>query len=735
MQPSLLRTTSIRPTITDLNLSPSVSSPSSAAAPKMRTRKSNKTKSFKAQTYDFDGDISDDADAGNPPQADRDGDGDFDMAVADQEESPDEDPDPEISPGESSAGGNEPTGATSTKSHAKKVSSTGQEGSTAYFGVGYNGVPSRKGVPMGYAGIPDRHIRGVNLVHHWYGPQQDTVNRVLRLLDEYLTVPYLPIKEQPRAVKKGFWDEGLHEREASHADSWLRKVHQGSSQVLKPLSNEEAAPWRPAPGSLPTMSGTYNEQPEWNGCAFDSTVISKNGKPLNLDQDVPKEAAGWLIDTGGLVLDLSWATRRSTEAPQWLALAAIPHSDQEVYNYEQEATRPDFQKQGTVQIWEFKGSPDESSKIRPASVVARAKKMLCFNVGRAKRVEWSPTCEHLAIICGGNVYVLDPKVDEQGFYVKVDHPIAHMALEDGIEAMSLAWVAYNRLVIGYGDGSIAHWSVFPARMLSRHAMHHSAVISIATGYPSKPFSIASTPLGGHLKLFDLRNPSCETTEMLNLSVTTQPGLLDWCDHHKGFFSLLPSSAIINTTIGFAHHDYFPVMRRIATLESLVTCLAIGKTHPFMLVGGLDGTLTAMNPQFEIFQLHQTRYERADKLKVFQHEHRPRENSRGASRILHGFKPEKNQHVSVKSRQPPKSKAQKHKKRKKGSELVEDDDDDDDERGDNWIKVREPKRGVVHEPLTRITAVEWNPNQGHGTWAAAAMGCGLVKVMDLGLEPQ
>lgn len=46
---------------------------------------------------------------------------------------------------------------------------------------------------------------------------------------------------------------------------------------------------------------------------------------------------------------------------------------------------------------------------------------------------------------------------------------------------------------------------------------------------------------------------------------------------------------------------------------------------------------------------------------------------------------------------------------------------------------DPTKGVLDEPLSRITAIEWNPNEGWGSWAAVALGSGLVKIMDLGLD--
>lgn len=718
----------------------------------MRTRKSNKTKSFKVQTYDFEAELSDDNDTPQDeprqPFADRalKDDGDFDVAGADQEaESPDDEIDPAVSPSSSSAEEpeNEPAfEELQVRNHERRRPTKGQAGSMKYFGIDKESIPGKHHVPLGYAGLPDRHIRGVTLAQHWYGPKRETQKIALELLDRWLTAPLLPFREEPRAVKKGAWDEDVYEREAEYADAWLERAKTGSTQMLKPLSRDEAARWDLQAGPLPTFTGTYSQQPEWKGYTFDSTVISNNGIPCDADQDESKESTGWLIDTGGLVVDMDWATRRKAEAPQWLALAIIPHSDQEVYDYGQEAGNPGFQKTGAVQIWEFEGTNGENDTMRTASIVPHAKKLLCFDIGRSRRVAWSTACEHLAIICAnGKVYVVDPKMEEPGFRVKVDKPLALLALEDGIEAMSLSWVTFNRLAIGYSDGSIALWSIFPASILSRHAIHHSAIVSIASGYPTKPYSIASTPIGGQMKLIDLRNPSCETTELMNLAINTQPGLLQWSDHLKGFCSLTASSAIVNTTVGFTYHDFFPIMRRISSLESRVTCMSIGKTHPFLLVGGLDGTLTAMNPQFEIFQLRSSnRYERSEKLKIFQHEHQPPERFpsdsparlRGASRIIHGFKPEKNHHVSMKSRKVVKSKS-KSKKKKKDDDGFVDDDEEEDEGGKGVVEIKEPKRGVVYEPLTRVTAVKWNPNEGYGTWAAAALGSGLVKIMDLGLE--
>lgn len=267
-------------------------------------------------------------------------------------------------------------------------------------------------------------------------------------------------------------------------------------------------------------------------------------------------------------------------------------------------------------------------------------------------------------------------------------------------------------------------------MLSRHPVHHSLVVDVATGYPCQPYLVASTPIGGTSKLVDLSCPTYETTEVQTNAVSWQPNMLAYSPHIQGFFSVYPSANALNTMVGFMHQRFFPVVRRIFIGESYNSSLGVGKTHPFLLVGTSDGSLWCMNPQVELFN---SRRELTDRLRLFQHEHRPKElfpsdssaAQGGASRIMHGFAIEKGR--------SPKGevKAQQGKKAKRPTKADMDaaEGNDDDEAGG----LMDPTRGIVYEPLSRITAVEWNPNEGYGCWAAAAMASGLVRIMDLGLD--
>lgn len=147
-----------------------------------------------------------------------------------------------------------------------------------------------------------------------------------------------------------------------------------------------------------------------------------------------------------------------------------------------------------------------------------------------------------------------------------------------------------------------------------------------------------------------------------------------------------------------------------------------------------------------------------KLQILQHEFRPPQKiaigaaktARGAARILQGFKPVFNNNPRVEImaeylkrmkmmrpanlRRPANDKSHKKKSHKKKGE-------EPDEEGENGMdlseeaylaQLLEQSKTVVHESRTRITVATWNPNVEFGWWAAAAMGSGLVKIMDLGL---
>lgn len=219
--------------------------------------------------------------------------------------------------------------------------------------------------------------------------------------------------------------------------------------------------------------------------------------------------------------------------------------------------------------------------------------------------------------------------------------------------------------------------------------------------------------------------------------------------------MYPSTAPQNTVVGWAHIKQFVQSRMLLTAESSPMCITSGKTHPFTLVGCADGSLWVFNP---MRVLTKQKYDETQKYQILQHEFRPPRKVpaitadrtiRGAARISQGFRPVMNNNPRtdiyarfddyqkrLKQKRPINLRKPRKSKRKRIGE-----ESGDENEGENGMKLADEvavartvdqTKVVVHEPLTRITMAAWNPNVEFGWWAAAAMGSGLVKVMDLGL---
>lgn len=327
----------------------------------------------------------------------------------------------------------------------------------------------------------------------------------------------------------------------------------------------------------------------------------------------------------------------------------------------------------------------------------------------------------------------------------------------------------NRIAVGCKDGTVSIWSVYPQMLLQRQTVHHVEVIEVCSGYPSHPYLVASVPLGGCPTLTDFTDPAIETAAHTAPSANLQPNMLRWSEHLRGFVCLYANSTPGSTTVAFLGARYPSQPRTIFQGFSQPVSLATGAGHPYTLVGCADGSLWSFNTFHKVFYM---RNEKLYKMKLFHHEYRRTQEKeaeaeteapaasneedkqtpkiRGAVRFLHGFKPEVNDNprndysrtIMKKAREKTKMKEAKRIAKRNGvaaaaaasrggassADLVERTEADD------YPEDHNPIKGVIlHEPETRIVTIAWNPNLDVGWWAAAVMGSGLLRVMDLGLE--
>ena len=387
----------------------------------MRTRRSNRTKRYTVEKYDFEGSSDEEALDRASKHAERDE--NFDETAA-AEESAEElalgqehDENEDI---ESDGPVSEPDGVLDrfARQRVKPIRpfNVRAAGFTGYLDL----EPVADGrIVRSYWGPYDRGFKGKQLVEAWYGRHEDGVKLVTGMLDRWMDWTVLPPKIQDDEGQKdrGVWSPNFFEREAYSAEHWYERVRESlpEANAMVPLSTEEVPRYQFKRESMPVLLGPPTSQQEVKFEPGDAYSISQNGLPMQND-DAP---FGWILDAGGIVTGMDWAPLNNANSPQLLALCVIPHSDQELYDYEQESLNPEFQKYGTVQLWEFVGERQENGFARPSMQPPILRKTICLEFGRARRVKWSPACGFLAILCDdGNVYVVEAGDGGGGSYGK-----------------------------------------------------------------------------------------------------------------------------------------------------------------------------------------------------------------------------------------------------------------------------------------------------------------------------
>lgn len=270
-----------------------------------------------------------------------------------------------------------------------------------------------------YVGPLDRTHRQYALMKALFGGRRGRTAVIEKMVDRWAGASLLPPKRHDLVLgqeDKFIWAPEWPVKEDYFVARWLDRIRQGRQEVdaWRTLRGEDAAPYHMTPGPMPLLCGPLEAQQDIPTLPGRAYAISEAGLPFNYDEPQGSRPTGWILDVGGIPTSISWQPTKGLGRPQLLAVAVVPHHDEEMYDYTEESARPDFQKQGTVQLWEFTSDPDRAQGpfMAPKGQPAILKKTVCLG-SRAKRVLWSPTCNHLAILCGdGSVCVVEPDLDK-----------------------------------------------------------------------------------------------------------------------------------------------------------------------------------------------------------------------------------------------------------------------------------------------------------------------------------
>ncbi|KAI1768340.1 WD40 repeat-like protein [Hypoxylon sp. FL1150] len=618
-----------------------------------------------------------------------------------------------------------------------------------------------------YVGPVKRWTRLSYLIDYWFGDREYRKYIFGYFLNLWWDFELLPPKllygsQQSDMARNSWMSDDFTQNQEDKFHRWYQKClpTRSMSQSFTLIDEAKAFGWflPKAEGAMSILLGHVSDQKEYHFKQGESISFSDSGLPTEDEGSYEPQNGGWLLDVGGIVLSMGWAPLKG-QVDQFLAMAVIPYSDQAFYRDLNDAPKTSELKEGSIQIWKFEADKDSKGVLRPARSPPKLSYAACFYWGRVTRIQWCPVSlppknpPHLLAILSsdGTLRVMEIKQsigsNGSGTFEEVKEPMATIAppREHTLEINCFTWINMNRVAVGLSDGSVAVWSISPCVQLQRHPIHSSPIMDILSSYPSHPYIVATMPMGGEFTITDLNRPTAETTYHGNPLVSLQPNVISWSDHLGGFASIWPTSFPGTSTISFVQSRVFPLSRHICTVEGQTTCLALGVCHPFLLAGSSDGSVWALN----VMRKMASHRQKTHKLKVFQHEYHPPPQaavaqeeagqvaSRGACRILHGFLPEANIHpLGTRIAKPSRIKRNKaeRKKAKKKADSLEDGGESEDQGvldEENSTMVSGPI--IIHDPLTRITALSWNPNIEFSWWAAAAMGSGLVRVMDLGID--
>lgn len=390
----------------------------------MRTRRSNRTKSYAVEEYHF-GDSSAEEGGSTPLHHKTDDqDTNFEEAnVAEDEDAAEGDGESGVSDSVSVADTTPARRRAAKSASEKRPQSTPKPARTTKLSGGYLEIPlpTQDGShqPKTYIGPNDRAVRRHHLVSAWYGPDEQRMQTVQALLDRWFQWPVLPPRnpeDESNVASKGAWLDEYVGKEGVLAAGWRTRVDEamGGHPPLRGLSPAEAAPYRFSTHSMPVLVGSEARE-EFLFVPGSGYAISQSGVPFDHDESDNKEPSGWMFDTGGIVTSMDWAPRQREQATQLLAVAVMPHADQEVHESADEAAKMQFQSYGTVQLWEVQGETTDSGAAMATSSPPRLSTTLCLPHGRARRVRWNPVGGQLAVLCAdGAVYVFVADPDSQG---------------------------------------------------------------------------------------------------------------------------------------------------------------------------------------------------------------------------------------------------------------------------------------------------------------------------------
>jgi transcription factor C subunit 6 len=631
-----------------------------------------------------------------------------------------------------------------------------------------------------------------------FGIDEEDWGPVSIAMDKWLADTVLPSRKANKSHVGGFapswfYTEELQREEASTAWAWLNEEEEAdiisSNQVYENLSKQEAKLYLPVSKKNATkvLLGPSERQQLHElgfgkhlsvGEAWRSAIGS--GNKSSDEEPITATPEGWIVDVGGRVQCMQWIPHQPGNT-QYLSISVLQkhiNPTEEFKSRTGQETAPAFARSppypDSLQIWAFEGLNEEEGGgggggAKPNyNKPPRMEMLLCANWGSIKKFEWCPVPGReagidnhnkqrslglLAAVWGdGKLRVLDVRClaanTKEPSRIYASKAAIELELPDTV-CTTLCWLSSSSVAAGCANGSVAIWSVPDAlsssstsshRPFFYHNLHQSYILHISSGYPTRPYYIATSSMDGYLRLTDIRSPHLDTVLSPRHRIGS-PTIL-WDDHLQAFIA--PDETCCVRIYGIRKFYTSVIIAKFSDANTL--SLAVSPVHPIVLMGAVDGEVATTNPLRRINDPKMQAYQQP----WFIHEWR-----RAISGAARG---NADNHAAASATHTKTSNAHHARQRDNNSRT-------NPAKSANNAMAEPGSQVVLAEPLTRftesleayhaplesnpggeipegssvqtifepessITALAWNPNIRYGGWAAAGMGTGLVRVEDI-----
>lgn len=638
-------------------------------------------------------------------------------------------------------------------------------------------------------GISEFRIKGAKETRliYTFGPSKEDIAPILKARDKWQPDPTLPsLKADAYGVggmaPSFYCAKGTIEREVCNSRKWYYEQGAKDAFTLRQetisLAAEDAVSYMPKPtlNHHNFLMGPYGNQKFYTLRTGEKLSLNEpwtDPSNRNDSQYSSKlQRRGWILNLGNKIQNLEWLPNK-TGATQYLSISVLQkNTTGRSYKPFQNPKAPSFTPQrpfpASIQIWGFKSSEDD--RLDPEKP-PNLELVICTDWGSVKNFKWCPVgmmdvikanddgIIHMGLLAGiwgdGKVRVLDiqyPKhTTSSPFYLNIKQASFECQPPNTL-CTCLTWLSGTTIAVGTANGSIAIWTLTPELLSNTtpnlrpwlyHTLNASYIVNITSAYPSRPHFLATSSADGLVRLTDIRSPHLDS--VLSARSRVFGVAIAWHEWTQSFLTSDENYCLRNQPIR-RFYMHMASMRA----EAQILAIASSQVHPSVLIGTADGFILASNPIRRVLDMKTEPWQQV----WFGHEWRRGMNAKetpendasaaGAEDEVSAATPvtqpaEPSTPNALDPQIPSSSTATTSRARPPLSALREPLSRITDGHKPETTQlqraqgpnVQEGTRfATIYEEGTAVTQLAWNLNLRFGGWAAAGLGCGLVRVEDV-----